>query len=129
MRFINRKVHPMLHYMTGILLIASPWLFNFADVNAAKWVAIIVGVMVLLMSFMTDYEGGAKKVISMSTHLTVDMITGIFLAVSPWLFNFDEMVYLPHLLIGIFEIGASLFTERESQHSHGHIDRGITPAH
>ncbi|WP_256012499.1 SPW repeat protein [Desertivirga xinjiangensis] len=125
MRFINRKVHAMLDYMTGILLIASPWLFNFADVNDAKWVAIIVGAMVLIMSFMTDYEGGAKKTISMSTHLTIDMITGIFLAVSPWLFNFDEMVYLPHLLVGILEIGASLFTEKTSQHSHGHI----TPAH
>lgn len=130
MRFISRKFHAVLDYMSGILLIASPWLFNFEDVDAAKWVAIIVGAMILLMSFMTDYEGGGKKVISMSTHLTVDVITGIFLAASPWLFNFDEMVYLPHLILGILEIGAGLFTVRESQHSHNHhIDRGISPAH
>ena len=65
----------------------------------------------------------------MNAHLTMDVITGIFLAASPWLFNFDEFVYLPHLIIGIMEIGASLFTEKSSQHSHRHVDRNISPAH
>ena len=129
MRFISRKFHAVLDYITGILLIASPWLFNFADIEAAKWVAIVVGILVLGMSFMTDYEGGGKKAISMSGHLTMDVITGIFLAASPWLFNFDEFVYLPHLIIGIMEIGAGLFTEKSSQHSHRHAGRNISPAH
>lgn len=129
MRFISRKFHAVLDYMSGFLLIASPWLFNFSDVEAAKWVAIAVGVLILVMSFMTDYEGGGKKAISMSGHLTMDVITGIFLAASPWLLNFDEYVYLPHLIIGIMEIGAGLFTEKESQHSHRHIDGEIRHAH
>lgn len=120
MRFISRKFHAMLDYITGILLIASPWLLNFAEVESAKWVAIVVGVLILAMSFMTDYEGGGKKVIHMSTHLTIDIITGIFLAVSPWLLNFSEYVYLPHLIIGIMEVGAGVFTERTSQHGYNH---------
>ena len=130
MRFISRKFHAVLDYMTGILLIAAPWLFNFADVDAAKWVAIAVGALIIVMSLMTDYEGGGVKTISMSTHLTMDVIAGIFLAASPWLFNFDEMVYLPHLIIGILEIGAGLFTERASEHADvHHVDRNIRPAH
>ena len=129
MRFISRKFHALLDYITGILLIASPWLFNFADIEAAKWVALLVGIMVLGMAFITDYEGSSKKAISMNAHLTMDVITGIFLAASPWLFNFDEFVYLPHLIIGIMEIGAGLFTEKSSQHSHRHVDRNISPAH
>lgn len=129
MRFISRKFHAVLDYIAGILLIASPWLFNFADIGSAKWVAIIVGILIIGMSLMTDYEGGGKKMISMSGHLTMDVITGIFLAVSPWLFNFDEFVYLPHLIIGIMEIVAGLCTERTSQHSRGHTDRNISPAH
>jgi hypothetical protein len=116
--------------MSGLLLIASPWLFNFADVESAKWVAIAVGILVIGQSFFTDYEGGGKKAISMSGHLTMDVIAGIFLAASPWLFNFDEQVYLPHLIIGIMEIAAGLFTERTSQHSNRHhVDRNISPAH
>jgi len=127
MRFISRQFHAVLDYMAGVLLLASPWLFGFADIAAAKWVAIIAGVLMLIMSFLTDYEGGGKKVISMSSHLNMDVFTGLLLAASPWLLNFDEQVYLPHLVIGILEIGAGLFTERESQHSH--IDGNISPIH
>ena len=129
MRFISRKFHAVLDYMSGALLIASPWLFNFEDVDSAKWVAIAVGILILGQSFMTDYEGGGKKAISMSGHLTMDVIMGIFLAASPWLLNFDEYVYLPHLVIGIMEIAAGLFTEKASQHSHGHVDGNIRHAH
>lgn len=130
MRFISRKFHAVLDYITGILLIAAPWLFNFAEIETAKWVAIGVGVLILGMSFLTDYEGGGKKVISMSGHLTMDVITGIFLAASPWLFNFSEFVYLPHLIVGVMEIAAGLFTQSSSQHKHNHhLDRGISHAH
>ncbi|HEY0056769.1 MAG TPA: SPW repeat protein [Pedobacter sp.] len=130
MRFISRKFHAVLDYITGILLIAAPWLFNFEDVDSAKWVAIAVGILILGLAFMTDFEGGSKKAISMSGHLTMDVITGIFLAASPWLLNFDEYVYLPHLIVGIMEIGAGLFTEKTSQHAHkDHVDGNISHAH
>lgn len=128
MRFISRKIHAVLDYISGVLLIASPWLFNFADIAAAKWVAIIAGIVILGMSLLTDYEGGIKKIIPMSGHLTMDVIVGILLAVSPWLLNFSEYVYLPHLIIGILEIGAGLFTESSSEHSRP-MDRNISPAH
>ncbi|WP_207425819.1 SPW repeat protein [Pedobacter sp. SYSU D00535] len=130
MRFISRKFHAVLDYMAGIILIAAPWILGFADVEAAKWSAVIVGVLILVMSFITDYEGGGKKVLPMSGHLTMDVIAGIFLAASPWLLNFDEQVYLPHLIMGILEIGAGLFTVTQSEHSHTHhIDRGISTSH
>lgn len=128
MRFISRKFHAVLDYMSGILLIAAPWLFGFADIEGAKWSAVAVGALILIMSFLTDYEGGGKKVISMSTHLTMDIIAGIFLAASPWLLNFDEQIYLPHLILGILEIGAGLFTENDSQHAR-HYDRGMSTSH
>ncbi len=41
----------------------------------------------------------------------IDFLSGVFLAASPWLFGFAEEVYLPHLILGIFEIGASLMTK------------------
>ncbi len=116
-------------YIVGILLIASPWLFNFDDVNAAKWSAIGVGVLVLIMSFFTDFEGGGKKVLSMETHLTMDILAGLFLAASPWILGFSDEVYLPHLIIGIMEMGAGLFTERRSQHSHAGRADDIRHAH
>ena len=130
MRFISRKTHSVLDYIVGIILIAAPWILGFADVDAAKWSAVIVGAVIILMSLFTDYEGGVVKTLSMSTHLTLDVIAGLFLAASPWLLKFNDRVYLPHLIVGILEIGAGLFTHTESQHSHDrHVDKGIRTAH
>jgi hypothetical protein len=83
---------------------------------------IILGAMALLYSLMTRYELGMMKVIPMKTHLTLDVLSGIVLAASPWIFNFDERVYLPHLILGLFEIGAGLMTKTTPSHvdSHGH---------
>ncbi len=111
MRFISTKVHGVLDYMMGILLIASPWLFGFAEGGGMKvWVPVILGMGALLYSLMTDYELGLSDSISMRTHLTLDLMSGVLLAVSPWLFGFADVVYLPHLILGITEVGAALMT-------------------
>jgi hypothetical protein len=112
MRFISTKVHGMMDYISGLLIIASPWLFGFADGTAAQWVPVIVGIVLLLTSVMTNYEAGMVRTISMPTHLTMDVIAGILLLVSPWLFGFADRIAWPHVLFGIFEIGAGLMTKR-----------------
>ena len=128
MRFLPTRVHGVLDYLMGILLIASPWLFDFARGGAETWVPVVLGVGAILYSMMTNYELGLSKNISMSSHLTLDLLSGIVLAISPWLFGFAEYVYLPHLILGILEIGASLVTVRtpsvvarhHGDHSHRH---------
>ncbi len=112
MRFISTKVHGTIDYLMGLLLIISPWIFGFANDDAAQWVPILLGVSALVYSLITDYELGLLKVLSMKAHLMIDLVSGIFLAASPWIFGFSEEVYLPHLLLGIAEIGASLFTRQ-----------------
>lgn len=112
MRFISTRAHGVIDYLMGLLLIVSPWIFGFADGGAAQWVPILLGVSALLYSIMTDYEMGLLKVISMPVHLVIDLLSGVFLAASPWLFGFADEVYLPHLILGIAEIGASLFTHK-----------------
>lgn len=103
-------------YAMAILLIISPWLFGFYQGGAESWVPIILGAGVIVYSLITDYELSATKNISMKTHLTLDLMGGVLLAVSPWLFGFAEIVYLPHLIFGIAEIGAALMTETEPQY-------------
>lgn len=120
MRFIPTRIHGMLDYLMGILLIASPWLFGFAAGGAETWVPVILGAGVILYSLFTDYELGAVRSLSMSTHLWLDVLGGAFLAVSPWLFDFDEYVYLPHLVLGILEIGAGLMTKKVPDTAHRH---------
>ena len=116
MRFIPTRVHGILDYIVGLLLIAAPWLFDFADGGAETWVPVILGASAIVYSLMTDYEMGASRSISMRTHLTLDLLSGIVLAASPWLFGFADEVYVPHLVLGLFEIGASLMTKRSPAH-------------
>lgn len=110
MKFISTKVHGVLDYMMGLLLIASPWIFGFADNGMQLWTPVILGLMTIIYSLMTDYELGLSDNISMRTHLIIDFMSGLLLAASPWLFGFAEEVYMPHLILGIVELGAVLFT-------------------
>ena len=119
MRFIPTKIHGYMDYTMGLLLIASPWLFDFADGGAKQWIPIVLGAGAIIYSLLTDYELGVSRVISMPAHLNLDLASGILLAASPWLFGFAEEVYLPHLILGILEIGAALTTKREPEHHAG----------
>jgi hypothetical protein len=110
MRFIPTRIHGVIDYLTGLVLIVAPFVFGFADGGAAQWVPIILGAAILLMSIMTDYELSLAKVIPMPLHLGVDAAGGLLLAASPWLFGFADQVFWPHLIIGLMEIGVSLMT-------------------
>ena len=110
MRFLSTRVHGMIDYATGALLIIAPWLFGFADGSAAQWVPMVLGASILVMSLITDYELSLTRVVPMGAHLAVDGLGGALLAVSRWLFGFADRTYWPHLIIGIAEIGVSLVT-------------------
>ena len=122
MRFIGTKTHGYLDYIMGALLIAAPWIFDFAAGGAETWIPVILGAGVILYSLMTDYELGASRQISMRTHLMLDLIGGALLAVSPWLFGFADYVWEPHLIFGIAEMGAALLTKRvpDTERTHHH---------
>lgn len=111
MRFIPTRVHGYLDYLLGALLIAAPWLLDFNRGGAETWVPVVLGAGVILYSLLTDYELGVMKTLSMRTHLWLDGLGGALLAASPWLFGFADYVWAPHLILGLLEIGAALFTE------------------
>ena len=82
-----------------------------------------LGAGAIIYSLMTDYELGATKGISMRTHLTLDLVSGIFAGYLPmdiWVCR--DYVDMPHLILGILEIGASLMTKTQPQYGPGHKD-------
>jgi hypothetical protein len=110
MRFIPTKAHGILDYLVGALLIAAPWLLGFSRGGAETFVPVILGAGLIIYSIFTDYEMGLVRSIPMSTHLTLDVLGGIVLAVSPWLFNFNDIVTTPHVVVGLLEMGMGLTT-------------------
>ena len=116
MRVISTRTHGVIDYVMSIIIMGSPWLMEFALNRAETWVPVIVGIAGLVYSICTNYELGLVKAISMRTHLALDFVSGVLLALSPWIFGFASYIYLPHLILGIIEIGAAVVTER-SPHS------------
>ena len=127
MRFIPTRIHGILDYVVGAILAVSPWLFNFSRAGAETWVPVLLGAGAILYSLFTDYEWGVSRRIPMPTHLMIDLVSGIFLALSPWIFGFADYVYLPHVIFGILEIGVSLITKRHPE-GFKHIAGGRTSA-
>jgi len=124
MKILSTKVHGVLDYLMSIVLIVSPWLFNFANGGPEMWIPIILGAAALIYSMMTNYELGLVKTLSMKTHLTIDAMSGVLLVASPWIFSFADTVYLPHLILGIIELVAVMMTKTQPstdyRHSNAH---------
>ncbi len=118
MRVLSTRVHGIMDYVLGVLLLASPYLFGFATGGVKQWLPMILGIAVIGISLLTRYEWGALRVIPMPVHLTIDGLSGALLAVSPWLFGFSGIVFVPHLVLGLIELGTSLMTETHSDADH-----------
>jgi SPW repeat-containing protein len=118
MRMIPTRVHAFMDYTVGILLIAAPWIFRYADESsAAKWISVVAGIAMIGLSTMTDYEGGfLARAIPMRMHLMTDAVLGVFLIASPWLFGFADQgvnAWLPFVAIGVAELGTAAMTSPE----------------
>lgn len=112
MQIIPTRVHGIIDYLTGFLLIAAPWLLGFADGGAEQWVPVALGGAVIAYSLLTDYELGAANLLPVPIHLGLDALNGLLLLGSPWLFGFAETVAWPHVVVGAMEIVIPALTVR-----------------
>ena len=118
MRFIPTGIHGVMDYLMGVILIGAPYVFGFginAETgltanNAATWVPVALGFGVIIYSLLTNYELGIVRKIPMGAHLWLDGLGGALLAASPWLFGFADIIWMPHVILGLIEIGAALLT-------------------
>ncbi|WP_051286364.1 SPW repeat domain-containing protein [Salinimicrobium terrae] len=109
---ISTKIHGYIDYLMGLLLILLP-LHPAIPEGAASTLLVILGAGVILYSLLTDYELGLFKILAMKTHLGMDVLGGVLLATSPWLFGFADELTWPFVVLGILEIGAGLLTEKK----------------
>ncbi|WP_420392513.1 SPW repeat domain-containing protein [Acuticoccus sp.] len=112
---INTRIHGIIDYLTGALLIVAPYLFGFATGGIEQWLPQLIGGSIIVMSLLTRYELSVAKVVPLKAHLAVDLLTGILLAASPWLFNFADRIWWPHLLVGLAEVAVVAMTKRRPE--------------
>ena len=110
MRFLPTRVHGVVDWVMGAVLVALPWLLGLDRSGPEAWVPMAVGAAGLLVTFFTDHEYGVIRRIPMPAHLAVDGAAGALLAVSPWLFGFADRVWWPHVILGLTEFAAAFVT-------------------
>lgn len=110
MHIIPSSVHGVLDYLVGLVLILSPRFFGFQTGGVEEKLPVLLGVAVLSYSLVTRYEFGLFELLPFRIHLVLDLLSGVLLASSPWLFGFAERVQGPHLVFGAVEIIVPLLT-------------------
>jgi hypothetical protein len=114
MKLFSTKTHGVLDYTSVVALLALPrtmgWSKNVTNVLTASALGTLV------YSLLTRYELGALKVLPVKTHLGLDALSGLLLAIAPFVFLREKQNVNKTLLgIGLFEISAALLTDRSVQ--------------
>ena len=111
--FISTTFYGFFNHILALTLIASPWLFGYANVSsAALFLPIYMGWLQLIMAIFADNKASFIRQLPMQTHLVIDVFMGFILVISPFLYNFSDKVFLPQLLLGFLLIGMGIFTVR-----------------
>lgn len=113
MKLISTKAHTIIGVVVGLVLLVAPNLFGFNDNAVAALIPRIVGIFIILNELITTSPVSPLKLVPMKVHIALDCATGVFLALSPWLFGFaDEAanVWVPHVLVGLLVVGYALMT-------------------
>ena len=97
----STRVHDILDYSFSLLLMLAPAIFGFGEGDRETIIPILAAMMICFYSFFTNYEGGLYPRLSMKTHFIFDLVIGVVVMFSPWLFSFHDTVYKPHVVIGL----------------------------
>lgn len=110
MRIVPTRIHGVLDYLTGVLLLLLPRLMGWDDTTTT--IMTILGVVTIIYSLLTHYELGALKLIPMGAHLVLDILSGLFLIAVPFLFDVAGPGVMGWFIgLGVLEVLAALMTE------------------
>lgn len=110
MRFVTPELHAIMDYAMSLLLIISPFILGYNNVEAAAMVTMVLGLIALVLTLMTNFRFAVIKIIPLKWHLFYDFFGGLFLFFSPWIFDFYGQVFLPHIVFGFLQMLASVTT-------------------
>jgi hypothetical protein len=129
MRPITSKLHGAIDYATGATLMVAPTALRLRDARASLTLR-AAGGGALAYSLLTDYELGVVRRLPLRTHLALDAASGVLLAAAPYALGFRRRGarhWMPHVLVGVGEIAASLLTQPVPQDQQQDGDAGAGP--
>jgi hypothetical protein len=115
--------HAVVDYVLAAVIIASPWIFGFADISdpAARTMVVLAGVFLLLQAALTDYDISVLDVLPLRPHLANDAVIGILLITSPFILGFrvdGTKAWLPHVVFGVVLVALAVLTREHRGTAH-----------
>jgi hypothetical protein len=96
----------------GVLIATSPWLFGFSGQYMASEIATTIGVVLLAVSFVTNYEAGAIHLLPFVAHRFTDFIIGVALLGATWHFSMGGRAGLVFTILGAIHLVITALTRR-----------------
>lgn len=109
------KTHALLDYCIGVFLLLIPIIPGVAADHGESVIVMCTGLFMLSYNLATDYELGLLNVVSLQSHLMLDFFAGTFLAFSPWLFGFSDIISIPLVVLGVYHMVTSFITQIPSK--------------
>jgi phosphoglycerol transferase MdoB-like AlkP superfamily enzyme len=117
------SAHYILDFILGLLTILLPFYSEFKGYNVETIIPILIGASVIAVTAITRSNFSIIPILHWKENLFVNFLTGAFLALSPWLYNYYGRIFLLQLMMGIlimissalprFAITKNLFTNKK----------------
>jgi hypothetical protein len=101
MRLIGAWSHGLLDYGIAVILFVGPWSVGFVGKQAT--ICYALGAVHLILTIVTRFPLGVKKVIGFPIHGAIELIEAIMILAMPWIASFSAGVRSRNffLLIGL----------------------------
>jgi hypothetical protein len=116
---LSLKAHNAIDYGIALFLLFVPALFGFSEIEVARNLFRILGILVLTYSLVTKYELAAWQKLPLGAHITFDLAIGVILLLSPLVLGYRNLLSvgqeLVHYVLGFGLIGFVAVTRSKTE--------------
>ena len=109
-RSIGPATHGILDYLMVIILAIGPGVAGFSPSTAQAKFCWAIMALLFILSILTRYPLGVKKVIGFVSHGIVELVIAVVILVLPWTRSFSAGVLSRNFFVGIGVLIAVIWT-------------------
>ena len=104
MNHIETKAHIYFNYQVAILMIASASLVIFATGWGEIWLPLVFASLATVYASKALYTSQMQQKKPQRRQLLNNIMEGVLVTISTWLFGFANYLLTPHTLLNLFKI-------------------------
>lgn len=102
---LSLKAHNGIDYVAALFFLLVPALFGFAEIEVARNLFRLLGILLLTYSLFTKYEFAVWRKLPLGVHMTFDLAIGVILLLSPFVLGYRDLLSvsqeLTHYMLGV----------------------------